>query len=169
MAFHLQGRGAKAGCLGQRHEKGTAKHMQPNSRLLKSKGGLESRRHHLVHFPCGTAASCREGARSNPASGRSWWTGVVRELVAQVDEWWLTYRHFVQKNAKRPPVHGQAVPLVQDQFGRHVRKRAHNRVTALRDNLAVAEACQLEMPAHINQEVLGFEVAVRNASGVQVL
>eukprot|EP00967_Tisochrysis_lutea_P141750 scaffold260854_cov31-Tisochrysis_lutea.AAC.2 len=70
---------------------------------------------------------------------------------------------------KCPPINCQAVPFVEEHFGCDVWKSAHDGVAALRDDLAVAEAGQLQMPVSINEQVLRFKVAVRDPSIVEVL
>lgn len=112
---------------------------------------------------------------------------VLREKGRISDE------HFVQEDAQRPPIHCLPMTFVEDDFGREVLRCACAREafntqkpfccccevlqrTAQRPRprsglhvLGEAEVAQLEVARFVEEEVLGFEVAVEDVVGVQVL
>ena len=83
-----------------------------------------------------------------------------------------TREHLKQQRANRPPVNLLPVPLLLKNLWRHVLWRAAKRVGLVKLAhvlLTQAKVCELDVAVHVNENVLGLEVAVDDAVRVQVI
>lgn len=68
--------------------------------------------------------------------------------------------HLVQEHPERPPVHGAAVALGEDDLGREVLGCAAQRPRATLDHFAEAQVCHLHVAGRVDQNVFRFQVSV---------
>ena len=80
-----------------------------------------------------------------------------------------TSEHLVGEDAKRPPVDGLAVTLVEKYFRGQVLRCTAKRISARLTVLSEPEVRQLEVTFLINEDVLRLQVSVDDVKRVQVL
>jgi hypothetical protein len=83
----------------------------------------------------------------------------------------VTCEQFKHEYSERPVVGADVVALVQDDFGRHVLGRAAERPRLATDLQLFGETKvdELDVAGAVEKQVLGLEVAVDDASRVQVV
>jgi len=89
--------------------------------------------------------------------------GLVRvERVDPVD-------HFEDQDSQGPPVHRLPVALVHYNLGADLLRRPAERLGLRGTDLSEPEVGHLQLAVCVNQQVFGFEVAIDNVLGVQLL
>mmetsp|Transcript_11914 Transcript_11914/g.39206 ORF Transcript_11914/g.39206 Transcript_11914/m.39206 type:complete len:358 (+) Transcript_11914:142-1215(+) len=86
--------------------------------------------------------------------------------------WHFADHHLVKDDAERPPIRGAVVPDAAPHLGREVDGGAAKRVRlVLRRSQVLCEpkVAQFEVPLRVNEQILGFEVAVDDVLAVQKL
>lgn len=96
---------------------------------------------------------------------RNKYHAVLRKKGRVADE------HFVQEDTECPPVDCLAVPLVEDDLGGKILRRAAQGPRPRRrlHVLGKAEVAQFEVARLVEQDVFGLEIAVEDVVGVEVL
>mmetsp|Transcript_47189 Transcript_47189/g.111255 ORF Transcript_47189/g.111255 Transcript_47189/m.111255 type:complete len:388 (-) Transcript_47189:616-1779(-) len=99
---------------------------------------------------------------------------VVHHLAVLVVERVVARDHLPRQRSERPPIHLLAVLLLLQLLGRHVElcaspgARAHGTACLLR-HLRAPEVCDHEVALRVDENVLGLQVTVHDAPGVELL
>lgn len=94
---------------------------------------------------------------------------LLRLRVVRAAEGGGTRQEIEAQHAERPPVHGVAVVVAQDHFGRHVLDRAAEGVAAhvaVDGDFAEAEVREQQVAFRVEEAVFWFQVTVEHADGL---
>ena len=99
---------------------------------------------------------------------------VVHLVFVLMEKWWNTHDHFINQNAKSPPVNFNSMPSIQNNFRCKILRSSTNAFAPIYkllvpDFFRKSEISHLDVPLTVKQDVLRLQVPINYIFAVKVL